>query len=492
MTAFTRQLTTRLPLTALCVTIVMVVSGCASNRTVARPCINDLSLGCDGHEEDIGAVAAAIPHSISRVELTDGDKPDKIASAKSSTAPLTLTLVASHTSLNNPDIGIARAQAFDTAAGVNIASVPYTPKVEFTLTAGPEATYNFESTIRTQETRKEATLRASQLLFDFGKTGAEIDWAKALNEAAIWREHARTDEVLLEVVEAYLAVLEFDLQIANSLKNEHAHKELHRIMALNEEAGNATVADVQKALGRLENARTVTLNLRSDRQNSASNFKRLTGLHPEALRKPKAVNSRLTSLQTSNIDTYAQKDAKLLSLKWDLVGLEAQKASLLRDYLPKLTLDATAKVQENVTGTNPVQANGRVTVSLSGVIFDGGERKFKGEQLDARIDEVRYRYRRATDQMEQEIRDSARILQTAKQKRASIADRIKSGTEVVKLYIQQYEAGQRSMFEVLDAQQELFAAKSEQITGDFDVMRASYRAVKLNGHLVKTLVAQAN
>ena len=127
-------------------------------------------------------------------------------------------------------------------------------------------------------------------------------------------------------------------------------------------------------------------------------------------------------------------------------------------------------------------------ISLSGQLYDGGERVAKTNQLIARVGEVKYRYRQTLDQLEQDIEDSARILRTANEKRASIAERIAASTSVVNLYQQQFEAGTRTIFELLDAQRELFAAKGEQITSRFEVMRASYSAAMLNGNLADVIL----
>ncbi|VAW13951.1 hypothetical protein MNBD_ALPHA11-65, partial [hydrothermal vent metagenome] len=187
---------------------------------------------------------------------------------------------------------------------------------------------------------------------------------------------------------------------------------------------------------------------------------------------------------------YATKDPNMLSLEWDIVSLEAQQLSLKLDYLPEISLNASARIQQNVLGENPVNANGRVMISLTGQIYDGGERMAKNNQLVARVEEVKYRYRRALDQLEQDVEDSARILRTANEKRTSIAERIAASKSVVSLYQQQFEAGTRTIFELLDAQRELFAAKGEQITSRFEVMRAAYNAAKLNGSLADVVLGE--
>ncbi len=410
------------------------------------------------------------------------------SSANISNETMTLSQVAAQTVAYNPAIGIIRAQAASAKAGVETAYVAYAPRLDFNATMGQERTYNFESEILTDQTRSEASLRASQLLFDFGKTDADINWANSVHQATIWRQRAQTEKILLEMVQAYLKVLELSLQINNSVVNERAHEEMHRIIKLNADAGNATEADVQRIVIGLEGARTQTINLRSERQNSASNFKRLTGLEPTVLQTPGAINPVATRLNSLDIEGYAAKNPKMLAFEWDIVSLEAQQLSLERDLLPEVTLNASAKIQQNVAGENPLATDGRVMVSITGQLYDGGDHDAKNNLILARIDEVKYRYRQALDQLEQDIEDSIRIMRTAAEKRSSIAERINAAEQVVILYQQQFEAGTRTIFELLDAQKELFAAKGEQITSEFKVLNATYSAANLNGNLIEIVL----
>ena len=436
------------------------LSGCASNRT-AGPGGGDITGSIGGPAE----AAAAAPL------LAQGQR-------------MTLAAVVRHAMDNNPDIGIARAQARDAQAGIGVAQVPYLPTVDYSAAMGPEDTYAYDTEISTHATRQEASIRASQLIFDFGKTGADIARAEALSDSAESRLAAKTDEIIMATIEAYLAVLEINLQIGISQQNVAAHEEMHRIVSLNEQAGNGTVADVQKALTRLEAARNQTIDLQAERRAAASTFERVVGVAPGALQTP-GPPAASRSVTKADVANYLATSPLLLSLEQDKQSLEAQKQSLLLDYLPRVTLDGSARYQVNVGGTTPARTDGRMMVTVSGTLFDGMERINKVEQIDARIEETEYRYRRAVDNLEFDIDDSSRVLDTASSRLASIAAQIKSGEEVVSLYTQQFEAGTRGIFEVLDAQQELSASRSAHVTAQFDVLRARYRLLQLTGALAQ-------
>ena len=433
------------------------LSGCASNRTA--------SIG-----------SGDITGSINGGSALPGGKPGMPG------RNMTLADVLAYTVNNNPDIGIARAQAKDAAAGTGVALVPYLPTIDYSAAIGPEHTFAYDTEITTDATRQEASIRASQLLFDFGKTASDIDRADALRQSADKRLDAKTNEISMSTIEAYLAVLEIDMQIGISQQNVAAHQEMYRIVSLNEQGGNGTQADVQKALTRLEGAKNQTIDLQAQRRTAASSFERITGIAPGGLQLPNPPAPKGT-VTRADIANYAATNPQLLSLEQDKLSLEAQKKALQLDYLPRLTLDGTAKMQMNVGGNTPARADARVMLSLNGTLFDGGDRASKIEQIEARIEEVEYRYRRTVDNLEFDVDDSARVLDTASSRLAGIDGQIASGQEVVTLYQQQFEAGTRGIFELLDAQQELSASRSERVTAQFDVLRAKYRLLLLTNEI---------
>ena len=54
-------------------------------------------------------------------------------------------------------------------------------------------------------------------------------------------------------------------------------------------------------------------------------------------------------------------------------------------------------------------------------------------------------------------------------------------------YERQFQVGQRTLLDVLDAENELFTSRGQLISADINQMRASYRMLANVGELLKTL-----
>ncbi len=403
---------------------------------------------------------------------------------------MSLREVALYALENNPTINIARWQAKGAEAGAKLANVKWQPRIEYSLSSGPEITYASNTNTSEAHLRREASMTLSQLIFDFGKTNADVDGAASLQNSAKKRLEHKISSIIYEVAEIYLMVLEQDLLIANARENEATHKETYRLVTISESGGNATKADVQKAYTRLEGARTQVIELISARQRTASEFRRIVGFEPKRLKLPKITKDVSNKLAIGNIPTYIKNNAFMQSLLEDAIALKHQQAALERGYLPQLTLEGTASAKENITSVNPMTADARVMFALRGALYDGGEKYAKLQQVLALIGEKEARYRKAQLDLENEVAETIRILKTAKNKAGSINKRIKASEEVVRLYTEQFKTGSRSIFELLDAQQELSVAKAEKISNRFDILRAQYNAQKYIGNLVPNVLGK--
>ncbi len=446
--------------------LMALVSGCAQNRPLNYDSLPD---------RPALLVAAADP-------ATDDAVPD----AAPADGRMTLAQAAAHATATNPDIGIARAQAEDAKANIDVMQAEYGPVVSYGAAYGPEYTYAYDTQISTQANRTEASISVSQPVFDFGKTSNDVAWANSLNQSAQLRRDAKTLDVLSDTVDAYLAVLELDMQIDNSQANVVAHQKMYKIVELNQQGGNGTTADLQKAQTQLDAAKAQVLDWQAQRRTAASQFQRVTGWAPGRLIMPSPPASQRAA-QTADAADYEGTDPTLLSFKQDKQSLDEQIAALEASYLPQVSVEGSARLQQNVDGVNPMGTSARAMLSVQGTLFDSGDKASKIVQLKARIRETDYRYQKALDSLTFDLGDAQRVLATAGDKMSNIAARIASGQQVVTLYTQQFESGTRTVFELLDAQQQLSAAQSEQITDRFDVLRAKYHQLRLTGELATAL-----
>ena len=78
-----------------------------------------------------------------------------------------------------------------------------------------------------------------------------------------------------------------------------------------------------------------------------------------------------------------------------------------------------------------------------------------------------------------------------RQRVEDLTDAVRFNSETRDAYRQQFEVGQRTLLDVLDAENELFVAKGQLVTAQTNVELASYRILALVGQLLDTMGVQA-
>ncbi|MEM7569950.1 MAG: TolC family protein [Pseudomonadota bacterium] len=72
----------------------------------------------------------------------------------------------------------------------------------------------------------------------------------------------------------------------------------------------------------------------------------------------------------------------------------------------------------------------------------------------------------------------------------TIKDQVEAAKEVVRLYEEQFRAGDRTAFDLLDAQQALINAKLEQVLNGYQETRAAFRVLQQLGSLYYALTSK--
>lgn len=397
--------------------------------------------------------------------------------------------IIAHTIEHNNDIRIEIERQNDNKHGIAVAQSTYFPQVDFTAGTGFE---NTESSSATTEgiNRQEANVIVSQLLFDFGATSYLVKRAKSLYESSQHRSFDKINEVSLQVIEAYLDLFENDEIIAETQKNVDAHVKLSERVKANQANGNATIADVKRVEARLENAKATLLDVKSQKDNAVNLFQRLTKLKAQKLGKPnfkypKAVN-------VVQIKQDLKNNPILLAIKDDIASFRNQLLNVNSSYYPTLNLEVIGNVREDVGGDSGQSSDVRSMIVLRQKLTDGGLRDANIRQILSRMREQEYNYSKQYEELEEAIDN---VLQTAEkdsEKSKSLRESANSSQKVLELSLEQFKAGQRTIFQLLEAHDDYYNAKVALIQNTYAQLRNYYRRLNVQGNLVDTILSKAD
>jgi len=384
---------------------------------------------------------------------------------------------------DNPDIQIALARQDDARYGVDEARAGYLPHLDLQAGWGRE-TVRQGSGARTQAFRTEGSLTLSQNVWDFGVTINDIKRARATYRSAQWATREQIEGISYDITNAYLGVLAQQQLLALTEQEIAATKKILRIVTVQKDLGLTTPADVGRAQTRLENVQSLLLDRRSQLEQARNAYKRLTNhlparvvdLPPGAGTLPESADAAVGMMDTHSPRlAQAVQDRRSLDKQYD-----SQTGAL---FFPRIGVMVQGNYKYDVMGLTGRADDARAMVTMSYKLFNGGADRAVRRRIGARLREADYELDRRRREVEQDIRIDYESLRAAREKIATIDAEIESATRVADLYRQQFREGRRTVFDLLDSQQVLFAAQANRINNGVALRAAEYRVLQKLGGL---------
>lgn len=392
---------------------------------------------------------------------------------------------------SHPDLLIAQAREREGKLGIKIAQTDYLPSVDVSASTGQETSLN-PSNDSYNIRRTEANIQLNQTLYDFGATKNSVERRKAIYDSLKMNTADAAESITFDILSAYLNYLkQSDLAYA-AKENIRSLEEMARIIRLGEEAGNNSVADVQRVETRLDGAKSSKLNFDNSRKDAETAFKRLTNVNPQAVKRPKdlqSITGRRFAKSSGDVDYHhlIAQNPKLKAIAADKASLERQLKQQRSALLPELFAMGEANYKENAGGDTGIVKDYRVMFGFRFKLFDGGKQIYTSEQISARIAEADAKQLKLHRDLLKDYENNSAVLETSKEKSRFLSDALTSAKKVSQLYNEQFSAGIRTPFELLDAQRDLFRAEQDAIAHRYDKLIANYKELRLKGELSRHL-----
>jgi outer membrane protein len=354
------------------------------------------------------------------------------------------------------DVKIARSNEDTARSSVSLARSPGLPSVdlygnETWLRYQPEAKFGPQTVPTTQDRFLTYGVRATQILYDFGKTSSSIDAAQyGLRTREIETLRARNRSAL-EFIIAYYDLLEAEklLQVsAEDVQRYEAHKKDAEVRY---SAGVVTKNEVLEAEVKLADSRQQYLtadNLRSLRA-SRVNSLLLRPLNDE-VRLEEVKKTPSAGITLEQAWTSAETESpEIQVIDAAIRAKEESIKSVQAEYLPKFFLSGGYEYQENqymvhqdnwslIAGVNINLSSGGATGSRVGM--------GKGELLSLRITRDKI-----MDAVRLDVKSAHLDLQSSAQKIEVMKTSVASAEENLRLQRLRYQEGVGTAIEVLDA-----------------------------------------
>lgn len=363
------------------------------------------------------------------------------------------------------------------------------PQVDVALGKGrEESDNNFTRPLPANPvlSRQEASITASQLLFDGGVTTGQVRRFSERAGAAGFQVASAAGQVALRVALAYLEVMRMRSQVAFAEENVAVHNRTLSQVELLADRGAGRRSDAQQAQARLALAQSTLTQQRGQLAQAESGYRHLVGHAPGAMRKPDAGTHLPFDIEAA-VQRMLAAHPQVQAAERELNAAQADRDSARARFAPRLDFEVGATKNRDVDGIAGANEDRFAMLRLRSNLFRGGTDAARVREAQARVDEAAHGLARARNDTERDLRQAWEGLLASRERIPALESHAGVSAQVVQAYRQQFSIGQRSLLDVLNAENELYNARGTALNGLLGVSADEMRVLAAMGQLVVAL-----
>jgi adhesin transport system outer membrane protein len=391
----------------------------------------------------------------------------------------------------NPSVGEASANRRATEAELRQNQGTLLPQVRLEAQGGPARTdqrgiFPAPSSNNRWLPASKASIVVRQLLFD-GFTSINEIWRQAARvDAAAARVHERSELTALDAADAYVDVVRYTRLVALSQENITAHRRILSNVQSRFAGGRAGEGDLEQTKERVDAAEVALTEFRRSLEDARAKFRRVIGVEPFNLRGP----ARLRGLPKSKDQVLAitlTDNPTIKAAQGDADAAKYAFHSTAGSFLPNVALEGRATEGNNADNFVGHYSQGSLQVVASWDIFNGGQSSWKRTEAAERYTQASMAHARLQRDAYESVDKawSARIITV--QQIAKLESQIGSDRKVITAYSKEYDLGQRSLIDLLNAENQLFNAQVSLESARGVAVFADYQLLAAMGRLLDYL-----
>ena len=342
----------------------------------------------------------------------------------------------------------------------------------------------------TSMTGQTANIAINQTVYDFGATATRVDIADINVKRANQVIKRVEQEILLEAMEAYIALLGSSNQIYYAQKSVENIQNQGDIETSKVERGIGYTTDVLQVKTQLMGAQVRLASAQGNYDQATSGYMAVFKTAPSlevGTRKdlPEILDEKRFFLSLEQmLERVREENPQLALAKIDLqISEKQEEETKANSFFPALGLEASQSWKNDRDGTDGQQADSAVGLTLS-YSFDAGlsaMNNVKGAKADALATKQLY-----ADLLRRLERD-AKIAWSQYQTALTNADILSTQTQIADKFLElarkERIAGNRSLVDVLAGETALINAQSDEIVARTQVVTAQLRLMAIMGRL---------
>lgn len=407
---------------------------------------------------------------------------------------LTLKQAAMHTLNNHPQVLAAKAGQLASHFALNEAIGGYYPHLSVNVGRGQEISDNIFTRANGRSSvslfRQENGFNLDQMVFDGWRVRSQVRQEESNLQMSNYKLVESEQNMILLTAEAFFNVIRGRELVLLAISNIKVHQDTLEQVNMRFKAGAGTTGEIELAKSRLELAQIRLTNARGFLKQANARFYSLVGmLPPRQLAKPASIRSYLPKSLTDSVHIALNNNPTIASNKAELTA-RGEAVNVARSTLyPNVNVEIHGTHNQNIDGIMGRNRDLAAMLVLNYNVFNGGSdiaalNKARSQEIESRHNLQSLR----RDVIESVTSTWAEMVtkrsQYTKQRRYVVYSK-----NVVQDYKEQFTLGKRALFNVLDAENELFRARTGLTNAYYDAIISDYRLLANIGRLTPKVLS---
>ena len=338
----------------------------------------------------------------------------------------------------------------------------------------------------------QVRLGLRQNLFTGFATMNEVDRQKARVQSGAWEVRSTTDNTALNTSEVYLEVLKNEAIITLARENLTLHERIADQIRLRSESGVDRRADNDQIQSRLNLARSNVVVTEQNLLDAQTNYLAVVSHMPAQLSRPEIDEHLLPASLEEAEEQALAAHPQLRSANADIEARRKQDEVAKSPFMPTVDFELDQLYEEDTNYSSYYDEDKeredlRLFLRLRYNLFNGWKDVARKQETFELVNEAQEIRNHTHRQVIESIRLSWRAHEAAKKKVEYLRQRQQFAAATASAYTKQWNIGERTLLDVLDAEAERIDAARQLTTAEYEGLYAHFRVLNGTGRLIPAL-----
>ena len=309
---------------------------------------------------------------------------------------------------------------------------------------------------------REAGVTLSVPLYDGGFRAANVRRNAAVVDAEILRLIDSTETYALNAVQAYIDLARYGQIVELAQRNIARHGTIAAQVRAQIDGGRLPSSEGLRVDDRISLARLTRLDAERAQADALARYRLHIGHTPRtAVTLPRQIAAPRS--REALVATAVENSARLMAVQSQINQLTHEGAAIGAEFAPQVNLESGLYAGRDMDGTAGPESGAYVGLRMDWTLYRGGERKHREAANRDRVMRQHYEMADQRRQITELAERTWNSYHAVGRERAELARQIGVARDLVATYQREFDAGQRPLFDVLEAERILFNYRVQDI-----------------------------